>query len=682
VVASNRPLPVANEDVVDKADAGKPQTVNVLANDFNPFPETPLRIVSASVETGSAAGQPAVAGDSINVTPAAGFKGVMVVRYSVMDKTDDVSRQTDGRLRITVRDRPDAPSAPTATDVRSRTAVLKWTPPSDNGAAITKYTVRSGNGFSQECATTTCTLSGLTNDVKYVFTVSATNEVRESDPSPPSNEIRPDEKPSPPEAPTVKAGDRTMVIAWPAARTEGSAVKNYNLEISPPPANGVAVKNGVAGLNYTWPGLTNGVRYKVRAQAVNDLGPSDWGQYSAEDNPAGVPAAPGAPTSSVASAVGSSNQLKVDWNEPNTNGDAIKNYYVTMSGGGGGVAQTQVVAGTVRTANFSANNSEASYTFTVQAENKAGKGAVSAPSAPRRATGKLGQVSGVSATEANTGGAGRSVTVTFRELTAAERNGSASSEVSYTYRASTGQSGPIKPGQTVGGFANGAGTAITVTANSSVAPSSDASAPATANPYGSPGTPSASGTDGAENQRNLTLSWGSPDAGSHDIAYTQIRIDGGGWERVGASGSRTINTGGFNERHSIEVQTVNSRGTGGPLASASAQSGAQKTRWTTRLNTGMDRSCTDLPGATSYDPAKFTCDGQGGYNRPWMSHFDSFDVMCWKPHGTTYSGDGQWYYIMRGSPNGTRWIQSLHTSIGSPAQSGVPLCTFPTGATP
>ncbi|MHC6591122.1 Ig-like domain-containing protein [Arthrobacter sp. C152] len=681
VVASNRPLPVANEDVVDKANAGKSETVNVLANDFNPFPGTALRITAATVETGSAAGQPAVSGDSITVTPAGGFKGVMVVRYTVMDKTEDISRQTDGRIRITVRDRPDAPSAPTATDVRSRTAVLKWTPPSDNGAPITKYTVRSANGFSQDCATTTCTLSGLTNDVKYVFTVTATNEVHESDPSPASNEIRPDEKPSPPDAPTVKAGDKTMEIAWAAARTEGSAVKNYNLEISPPPANGVAVRNGVSGLNYTWTGLTNGVRYKVRAQAVNELGPSDWGQYSAEDNPAGVPAAPGAPTSTVASAVGTSNQLKVDWKEPNTNGDAIRNYYVTMSGGGG-ADQTQVVAGTVRTANFTANNSEASYIFTVQAENKAGKGAVSAPSAPRRATGKLGQVSGVTATEANTGGAGRSVTIDFRELTAAERNGSSYAEVSYTYRASTGQSGPIRPGQTVGGFANGTATAITVVANSSVAPGSDASAPDTANPYGSPGTPSASGTDGAENQKSLTLGWASPAAGSYDIAYTQIRIDGGGWERVAASGSRTINTAGFNERHSIDVQTVNSRGTGGPVASASAQSGAAKTRWTTRLNSGMDRSCTDLPGPTSYDPAAFTCDGQSGYNRPWMSKYDTFDVMCWKPHGTTYSGDGQWYYIMRGSPNETRWIQSLHTTIGPPAQSGVPLCTFPTGATP
>ena len=188
--------------------------------------------------------------------------------------------------------------------------------------------------------------------------MTATNEVGESVPSPASNEIRPDEKPSPPEAPTVKAGDKNMVITWPAAKTEGSAVKNYNLEISPPPASGIAVKNGVTGLSYTWPGLTNGVQYKVRAQAVNELGPSDWGTYSAEDNPAGVPAAPAPRRRRWPPSVGTSNQLQVNWDEPDTNGDAIRNYYVTMSGGGG-ATQTQTVAGTVRTAIFTANNSEA-----------------------------------------------------------------------------------------------------------------------------------------------------------------------------------------------------------------------------------------------------------------------------------------------------------------------------------
>ncbi|WP_285243642.1 hypothetical protein [Pseudarthrobacter sp. fls2-241-R2A-127] len=60
---------------------------------------------------------------------------------------------------------------------------------------------------------------------------------------------------------------------------------------------------------------------------------------------------------------------------------------------------------------------------------------------------------------------------------------------------------------------------------------------------------------------------------------------------------------------------------------------------------------------------------------PWKRLLLRFEIIRWKPHGTTYSGDGQWYWIMRGSLNATRWIQSLHTTLGSPAQSGVPLCT-------
>ncbi len=680
VVASTRPLPTANEDVVDKANAGRSETVNVLANDFNPFSETPLQIVSAAVETGSSASPPSITGDSITFTPADGFKGVMVIRYTIADKTDDPSRQVNGRVRVTVRDKPDAPSAPSATDVRSRTAVLKWAPPSDNGARITKYTVRS-NGFSQECPTTTCTLTGLTNDVKYVFTVTATNEVNESEPSPASNEIRPDEKPSPPEAPAVRAGDKNMEIIWAPARTEGSAVKSYNLEISPPPASGIAAKNDVTGLNYTWPGLTNGIRYKVRVQAVNELGPSEWGLFSSEDNPAGVPAAPAAPTSSVASAVGTTNQLRVNWSEPDTNGDAIRNYYVTMSGGGT-APQTQVVAGTVRTANFTATNSETGYTFTVQAENKAGKGTVSQPSAPRRATGKLGQVSGVSATPADTGGAGRQVTISFRELTAAERNGSAQSEVTYSYNSSTGQSGPIRPGQTVGGFANGATTTITVIAHSTAAPSSDASAGAPATPYGSPGTPSASGQDGAMNQKSLTLNWASPSTATNDVASTLIRIDNGGWERVAASGSRVINTGGFRETHRIEVKTVNSLGTESGVVSASATSGAQG-EWITTVVKGTDlvRTCTFEYGRASYRPAPyFDCQGiNNGDTPPWyyVNTGERIVVHCYvmmNDHWTN-TPDQPFYRIEPGSNrNVGYYMVAGHSQLGQPYSHGIPRC--------
>ena len=67
----------------------------------------------------------------------------MVVRYRVQDATEDVDREVEGRIRLTVQGRPDAPGTPTVSSVQDRTVVLSWTPPADNGAEITGYTVSS-----------------------------------------------------------------------------------------------------------------------------------------------------------------------------------------------------------------------------------------------------------------------------------------------------------------------------------------------------------------------------------------------------------------------------------------------------------------------------------------------------------------------------------------------------------
>jgi hypothetical protein len=289
-------------------------------------------------------------------------------------------------------------------------------------------------------------------------------------------------------------------------------------------------------------------------------------------------------------------------------------------------------------------------------------------------------VTNVSATPANTGGTGTQLTVNFTPLTASQRNGSAANEVSYTYSASTGQSGPIAPGQTVGGFQNGAATTISVIAHSSTgaADSDPASAPQT-RPYGSPGTPSASGQDGATNQRSLTLSWSSPSTSTNDVARTAISIDGGAWENVAASGSRTVNTSGYSETHSIRVQTFNSVGTGGGVASASARSGPQQTSWQTQLSGSATRNCTDNgSGQSWYSPTTtaHTCDGvTNGF--PWLYPGTTITVNCWSTINTRY-GPKDFYHIIAGSYQGrsyaNRWQEDNNVTIGGPAQSGVPHC--------
>ena len=96
VTASTRPLPTANDDTVAEAHQGTTVSVPVLDNDFNPFPDEPLKVVAAVTETGS--GFAEVVGNAVEVSPAATFVGTMVVRYRIQDATADVDREVEGRI--------------------------------------------------------------------------------------------------------------------------------------------------------------------------------------------------------------------------------------------------------------------------------------------------------------------------------------------------------------------------------------------------------------------------------------------------------------------------------------------------------------------------------------------------------------------------------------------------------
>ena len=395
VVASKRPLASANDDVVAGARAGQSQRVQVLDNDINPFPEAPLKIPSAAVETGT--GTAAVDGEAVIVTPAEKFVGTMVVRYRVQDKTTDAEREIDGRIRLTVKDKPDAPSTPTVGEVRDRTVVLNWSPPANNGAAITGYKVSGSGGFSQQCPATTCTLTGLTNNVEYTFTVVATNEVGDSAPSPASAPARPDAKPDTPAAPTLVFGDRSLTVNWVPPNSPGSPVESYNLEISPaPPAGNIRASN-LTGTSYHWSGLENGTPYQVRIQASNKApDPSEWSPYSETVIPAGVPGAPGKPTVTRSTSGGSESIMVVSWAPAADNGASIDTYTVNAIQGGTSVA-SRTVSGSQLSVPVTVSNSTSDYSFTVVAKNKAGTSAASPPSDPRRAFGTPGAVPSVRA---------------------------------------------------------------------------------------------------------------------------------------------------------------------------------------------------------------------------------------------------------------------------------------------
>ncbi|MFV0374642.1 MAG: Ig-like domain-containing protein [Microbacterium sp.] len=553
VVSSTRPLASANDDVIAEARQGETLDVPVLDNDVNPFPDTPLRIVSTAVETGTA--QARINGDRVQVTPGGSFVGTIVVRYRVLDATGDDNRGVEARVRITVQSGPEVPGRPTVSSVQSRTVVLSWTAPIDNGAPITGYTVSStSGGYTKQCASTTCTLDGLTNNTEYNFIVTATNRNGTSDPSLPSETARPDVRPQTPAPPTITAGDSNLAVSWTRPPTEGSPVASYTLEISPAPATGSVQKVNVTGTSLVWEGLTNGTAYQVRVRAHNQAPePSGWSAWSATDIPAAPPSAPAAPTTQRLDAVGSQNQLRVSWNQPASNGDAISGYQLDVMQGGATIRTVSVPAGQTSQA-VTVDNSTTSYTFRVRAQNKAGWGGRSAASAPLQSFGRPGAPTGVQA------GPGDNMVVVM--WTPGAGNGATAAQISYEFSINGGAwrsdwmfDGDNGAGSIGNGLADNNGTySVRIRAVATVGGVSEQSEPSAPTnqvaPYGPIGSPTAGWTSSGT---TITFSWESPPRNGRDIT-TRVRIDTGAWQTVSPSGSTTIDVG-YGASRTFRVET-------------------------------------------------------------------------------------------------------------------------------
>src|SRR5690606_151622 len=259
---------------------GQPVTVDVLSNDTNPFDGEPRTVVDAFVETGS--GSASVSGDQVVVTPGADYVGRFVVVYTVEDATGEPERRQDARITATVLGAPDTPARPAIGSVGDSEVVVDITPPNDNGSPITGYEVTASGGPTVTCATTTCRVGGLTNDVTYTFTVVATNAVGSADPTAPSAGARPSVAPGPvvaaaaPDvaigpvaAPSVPFGDQELSLTWREPVNNGSDIVGYDVQISPmPPGGTTQVRLDGNVTSYVWQGLVNGDSYRFRVRAV------------------------------------------------------------------------------------------------------------------------------------------------------------------------------------------------------------------------------------------------------------------------------------------------------------------------------------------------------------------------------------------------------------------------------
>jgi hypothetical protein len=188
VVSSTRAMAQAVDDGPVEMLRSQSQAIDVLANDFNPFPEVPLRVVAAEIDQADVGSSASVSftSEGITVRTGASFTGTLSVIYRIQDATKDPARETQGRATVIVRAAPDAPNAPTVV-AGDASAKVTWKAPANNNSPIIEYFVDYEGGsarFDASAAGVAQTIGNLTNGTTYTFTVRARNAIGMSASSP------------------------------------------------------------------------------------------------------------------------------------------------------------------------------------------------------------------------------------------------------------------------------------------------------------------------------------------------------------------------------------------------------------------------------------------------------------------------------------------------------------------
>lgn len=355
VIASSKPLVQTSPGQITLK-AGESKTVDVSEYATNPLADQgPLTIMGDP--TTSAGGSATASGSTMTIQADAGFNGSFTVTYRVQDATKDVEREVQGTIQATVLDKPGAPTGASAVSNSAGTALVSWRTGTTGGSPITSFTVTDHTqGDSKSCgAVAECLFNGRTNGTEHTFSVTATNEVGESDPSNKTS-VLVDAKPETPGAPTVKPGDGSITVSWAAPVNTGSDLEGYDVELSP----GGVQQAGANETSKTISGLTNGHEYMVRIRARNKNYTSEWSSFSQGVTPYGAPEAP-----TGVSATFSNGTAQVTWNEPsNTNGRNIEQYTVSANG-----AKPVLVDAPTTSTSFELEHSEQQVSISVKAVN-------------------------------------------------------------------------------------------------------------------------------------------------------------------------------------------------------------------------------------------------------------------------------------------------------------------------
>ena len=273
---------------------------------------------------------------------------------------------------------PGAPIIGTATAGNAQATVMFNPPSTNNGSAITSYTVtatdltNSVNGNQSASGPgSPITVAGLTNGDSYAFTVTATNGVGTGPISSASNTVVPATIPSAPIIGTATGGNDRASVAFTPPSNGGSAITSYTVTATDltNSVNGGETASG-SGSPTTVTGLTNGDSYTFTVTATNTMGTGPASSASNAVTPATVPGAPIIGTATPGNASAS-----VTFAPPTSNGGAtISGYTVTATDLTNSVNGGETASGATSPITVAGLTNGDSYSFTVTATNSAGTG--------------------------------------------------------------------------------------------------------------------------------------------------------------------------------------------------------------------------------------------------------------------------------------------------------------------
>lgn len=251
---------------------------------------------------------------------------------------------------------------------------VSWDAPADPGTSpITKYVVElvsSAGTVLVDGATSPAVIPNLVNGTAYTARIFAVSDQGDGTKSAaltgtPSAYA---------EAPvlTVTEGDAALGFEWTAPLSDGSAITQYEVEVSGP--GGTTTSTTLPAVReFEATGLTNGASYTSRVRAYNSRGAGAWSATSTS-----VPrTVPGAPTALEITPGTASAQLS--WTAPTSNGGATIDSYAVEYREVGAAAWTTVSAlGTATGIELTGLANGVAHEFRLAAVNEAGAGATTA----------------------------------------------------------------------------------------------------------------------------------------------------------------------------------------------------------------------------------------------------------------------------------------------------------------